>query len=178
MREPISIELTDKFLRHARRCAGHAPRSFAWKRDFQGGEKSVNTSPEPQISGLRDQRSYKNSANSGPFSTTPGNLRNRRNAWWAWQDSNPKPGRYGATTNDASMGHFRLAGQEERACDVDRTVEPMPEPGELRAVGAPAWCTSVGGQNGNDIRTGRPRREPVPERLVNAANARLLLLVP
>jgi hypothetical protein len=42
------------------------------------------------------------------------------------------------------MGHFRLAGQEERACDLGSTVEtsvPMPEPGELRAVGAPAWLT-------------------------------------
>jgi hypothetical protein len=38
--------------------------------------------------------------------------------WWAWQDSNPKSDHYGATTEDAAMGHFRLAGQEERACDV------------------------------------------------------------
>src|SRR5262249_51522519 len=52
------------------------------KRDFRGGEKCANTSPEPRISGLRDQRSYNKPANSGPFSTTTENFLNRRNAWW------------------------------------------------------------------------------------------------
>ena len=88
----------------------------------------------------------------GTFSTrgfVNGGEQWRTGLWRAWQDSNPKPDRYGATTKDAAVGHFRLAGQEERACDLGSTVEtsvPMPEPGEVRAVGAPAWCTSVGGQ--------------------------------
>src|SRR5262249_18838964 len=35
------------------------------------------------------KRSHNKPANSRPFSTTTGNLRNRRNAWWAREDSPP-----------------------------------------------------------------------------------------
>ena len=44
------------------------------------------------------------------------------------------------------QGHFRPAWQEARACDVGSTVEtsvPMPEPGELRAVGVKMEMTFV-----------------------------------
>jgi len=40
------------------------------------------------------KRSHKKPANAGPFSTTTGNLRNRRNAWWAWEDSKLQPDHY------------------------------------------------------------------------------------
>ena len=68
--------------------------SVAGKRDFLAREKCANTSPEPRISGLRDQAVVQKPANSGPSSTTIGNPRNRRNAWWAREDSNLQPDHY------------------------------------------------------------------------------------
>src|SRR6266436_2031251 len=43
------------------------PFSVAGKRDFQGGEKCANTSPEPQISGLRDQEVVQEARQFGAF---------------------------------------------------------------------------------------------------------------
>jgi hypothetical protein len=41
--------------------------SVAGKRDFQGGEKNANTSPEPQISGLRDEAVVQKPRRFGAF---------------------------------------------------------------------------------------------------------------
>src|SRR5947209_18450151 len=87
------------------RCSGFRPNScpfeslptavfVAGKRDFLAREKCANTSPEPRISGLRDQAVVQQAGQFGPFSTTIGNLRNRPNAWWAREDSNLQPDRY------------------------------------------------------------------------------------
>jgi hypothetical protein len=44
--------------------------SVAGKRVFQGGEKSANTSPEPPISGLRDQAVIQEARQLAAFATT------------------------------------------------------------------------------------------------------------
>jgi len=41
--------------------------SVAGKRDFEGGERSVNTSTQPQISGLRDQAVIQEARQFGAF---------------------------------------------------------------------------------------------------------------
>ena len=76
--------------------------SVAGKRDFQGGEKSANTSPEPQISGLRDEAVVQKPRRFGAFRTPAGNLRECRTAWWGWKDSNLQPVRYEATRGSAA----------------------------------------------------------------------------
>jgi hypothetical protein len=68
--------------------------SVAGKRDFQGGEKSANTSPEPQISGLRDEAVVQKPRRFGAFRTPAGNLRECGTAWWSREDSNLQPDRY------------------------------------------------------------------------------------
>src|SRR5262245_53157507 len=66
--------------------------SVAGKRDFQGGEKIANTSPEAQIRGLRDEAVVQKPRRFGALRTPAGNLRTRRTAWWRAQSkSNPSP---------------------------------------------------------------------------------------
>ena len=65
---------------------------------------------------------------------------------------------------DAGMGHFRLdfpGRKSVHAAEAGPLRPPCrrPSPAVSRASGGgePAWRTSVRGQNGNDIRTRRPR---------------------
>jgi len=59
---------------------------------FPGRRKIANTSPEAQISGLRDEAVVQKPRRFGAFRTPAGNLRTRRTAWWRTQSkSNPSP---------------------------------------------------------------------------------------
>src|SRR5262245_11896830 len=62
---------------------------ISWPEKNAPGRRPNHGSAVPET-----KRSHKNPANSGPFSTTTGNLHNRRNAWWAREDSNLQPDRY------------------------------------------------------------------------------------
>src|SRR5262245_50086988 len=62
---------------------------ISWPEKNAPGRRPNHGSAVPET-----KRSHKNPANSGPFSSTTGNLRNRRNAWWAREDSNLQPDRY------------------------------------------------------------------------------------
>jgi hypothetical protein len=68
--------------------------SVAGKRDFRGREKGPNTSPEPQINGLRDQVARTEPRQLRALAPPSGNFRNCVSAWWAREDSNLQPDRY------------------------------------------------------------------------------------
>jgi hypothetical protein len=70
------------------------------------------------------KRSYKNPANSGPFSTATGDLRNRRTGWWAREDSNLQPDRYepAALAIELRADRAALGGSARRSNAARATI--------------------------------------------------------
>jgi ABC transporter substrate binding protein len=103
-REPAARVTNDATKRRLRCSAAIAPafepslcrlRSPLPGNGISGAEKNAPTrSPNHGLAVSETQRSNKKPANAGPFSTTTGNFCNRRNAWWAREDSNLQPDRY------------------------------------------------------------------------------------
>jgi hypothetical protein len=68
--------------------------SVSGKRDF-GARENAQKRPATCNSVVSRERSVAQiPANSGPFITPSGNLREGRTAWWAREDSNLQPDRY------------------------------------------------------------------------------------
>src|SRR5262249_6425664 len=88
-------------------------------------EKKASMRPLNHRSAVSEiKRSYKKPANSGSFSSVSGNLRNRRNAWWGWKDSNLQPGRYERTFFGCAKTEFsRLRAERTPTCQVCSSVD-------------------------------------------------------
>jgi len=107
--------------------------------EISGAEKNAPIRRPNHGSAVSEtQRSHNKPANSGPFSTTTGNFRNRRNAWWGWKDSNLQTRDYelafqpDALSVDvsrlvqlANTADFRLNFQPKKSvhAKTERTVE-------------------------------------------------------
>jgi hypothetical protein len=139
--------------------------SVAGKRIFEVRDKEPERASKVQERRCRDKISLNDPAHSGPIRRDLGNLRSAESAWWGWKDSNLQtrdyelafrptlqalilPGLSNRLTTDFSTG---LQAQEERACEIEGTVETsmsMPVspalPG-LEVVQAPQSARNTGG---------------------------------
>jgi hypothetical protein len=131
--------------------------SVAGKPNFQAREKSANSSPNHRSAVSETKRSYNKPANSGPFSTTTGNLHNRPNAWWGWKDSNLQPGGYELEGLELSWKDSNLQpGRYERTSSAAQKSE-FSRLRDERTQSTCQACSSVETSLRRGCRRARPR---------------------